>query len=105
MTMFASSKKQVLTNVKVADDLYMILMMMFWYVDLAGKVGGEGGKGVPITATTPNHASTPSRVLVDVAMMMIETGILQNNHWQKSTGKNRVPNPTVLASPCHKSIF
>ena len=58
--MFASSKKQVLTNVKVADDLYMILMMMFWYVDLAGKVGGEGGKGVPITATTPNHPSTPS---------------------------------------------
>ena len=86
--------------------IFMISMMMMLVrcVDLAGKVGGEGGKGVPITPTTPNHASTPSRVLL-VTTMMTETGILQNNHWQKSTGKNRVPNPTVLASPCHKSIF
>ena len=46
-----------------------------WYVDLAGKAG-VGGKGVPITANTPNHGSTPSPVLV--VTVMIETDI-----WQK----------------------
>ena len=102
--------------------LMVAMILIYFHVDLKGKAGEQRGRGATITgssvllaqsvcsASTVCSASSPNDVLLMTLLMKaIESfqrkKMRKKYNRQNSEGKNQVPNLTLLALPCHKSIF
>ena len=96
--------------------LMVAMILIYFHVDLKGKAGEQRREGATITgssvllAQSVCSASSPNDMLLMTLLMeAIESfqrkKMRKKYNRQNSEGKNQVPNLTLLALPCHKSIF